>query len=256
MNQPPNDRKTELSPSQIIFEKVFHLLPTASFIIDYQGLILQANALACSLFENKTVALVHSNLKDSILVDIDSFSEFISDMSAQKNSFDKIILVRNNMDKVLMVNFHASFLEPANNLIILQITDISAKTYAYISELTSTLQHEIVLLRPYLNKAGKELLEIILNTNLTKSTDRNSSPTTNQLEFIHPSKSEKIAQLFPNLSEYEKTICGFLSLKLSFKEIAIISGKNANSLRVAFHRLLRKTSFNSGKELIRKLENM
>ena len=65
-----------------------------------------------------------------------------------------------------------------------------------------------------------------------------------------------LLQLFPLLTDYEISICGLLSLKLSFEEIASITGKTSNSLRVTFHRLLKKTNFTSGKELLRKLESI
>jgi len=57
------------------------------------------------------------------------------------------------------------------------------------------------------------------------------------------------------LTNSELTLCGFLSLKMTIEEIASLTGKTGNSLRVAFHRMLLKTGFSTGKDFLRKLES-
>ena len=246
-----------LFPVGISLKSVISILPTATILIDLQGNIQYANVQSLAFFrfpnhetfyqkKELSFLLIESQLKDN----------FIQEIVSSKINFEKVILIRRFDKSISYVNIFAQYFKSDFEGIILQFTDISAKTIAFLTEKVRILRNEISSLKPYLNKPGKEFLENIINKDLQSGINENNTKEKKQFDLLENNKTNQLIQLFPTLTDYEISICGLLSLKLSFEEIASITGKTSNSLRVLFHRILHKTNFTSGKDLLRKLESI
>ncbi len=61
---------------------------------------------------------------------------------------------------------------------------------------------------------------------------------------------EKLTQQFPNLTNYEKELCGLLRLNLSNKEIASIKGISPNSARISKYRLKKKMNLPEEEDIV------
>ena len=112
----------------------------------------------------------------------------------------------------------------------------------------------ILRLKPYLNKPGRELLNQILENNDVEEKLKKYKVSKSNPDYVPKDRLDKIHYLFPAFTNQELTLCGFLSLNLTIDEVAALTGKTPNCLRVLFHRLLLKTEYSSGKDFIRNLK--
>lgn len=246
-----------LFPVGISLKSVISILPTATILIDLQGNIQYANvqSLAFFRFPNHETLYQKKDL-GFLLADPQLKNNLIQQIESSKTNFEKIILIKRFDKSVSFVNIFAQYFKSDFEGIILQFTDVTAKTIAFLTEKVRILKNEISTLRPYLNKPGKEFLENIVSKDFQSGVTENNSKQKIQFDLLDSNKTNQLAQLLPGLTSYEISICGLLSLKLGFEEIASITGKTSNSLRVTFHRLLKKTNYSSGKDLLRKLESI
>ncbi len=245
-----------LFPVGISLKSVISILPTATILIDLEGNIQYANVLALAFLRFPNYETLYQKKELSFMLDDSRLREdLLNQIKKSPSNFEKIILIRKFDRSVAFINLSAQYFKSDFEGILLQFADVSVKTLAFLSEKIRVLRNEIGTLRPYLNKPGKELLENIIYRDLQTGMNETNTKQRNQFD-LGQNKSVQLIHLFPMLTNYELTICGLLSLKLNFEEIASITGKTSNSLRVTFHRLLKKTNFNSGKELLRKLESI
>ncbi|MDP4240572.1 MAG: hypothetical protein Q8904_13990 [Bacteroidota bacterium] len=257
MNSFETDTQISTFPSLQHLNSVLQLLPTSALIIDLKGNIHAINQQAIQFFRGTSQAVWFENATiGSLVLDLQRSLDLIEEISLKKEFTEKKILFRKFDKSVACVNLFARSFNVEPCYILIQFTDISQKTKVLLSELVRTLRQEVIALKPYLNKPGKELLEKILNKNTLEESWHDRSNLESQIEVIRKNRIASIIQLFPQLTNAEITLCGFLSLKMTIDEIACITGKTSNSLHVSFHRLLKKTSFSTGKELLRKLESM
>ena len=236
---------------------VLQMLPTSALIADLKGNILFINQQAIHFlgglsphksFENKNINLFVIDNRQSI----DLFDE----LRSKKEILSRKILLRKQDNSIACVNLFARLINIEPSYVLIQFTDISPKTLVLLTEVFQTLRQEVLSLKPYLNNPGKELLKEILSNNSFDGFIDNKSKQKNQLEVIGEERISNIVRLFPQLTYAETKFCSFLSLKLTIDEIACITGKTSNALRVSFHRILRKTEYLTGKELLRKLESI
>lgn len=245
-----------LFPVGISLKSVISILPTATILIDLDGNIQFANVQSLEFFRFPNHETLYQKKELSFMLDDSQLCEgLLKQIRNSSTTVEKTILIRKFDKSVAFINLSTQYFKSDFEGIILQFADVSAKTIAFLSEKIRILRNEISTLKPYLNKPGKELLENIIKRNLQTGINENNSKQKNRFD-LGQNKTVQLIQLFPMLSDYELSICGLLTLKLSFEEIASITGKTSNSLRVTFHRLLKKTNFNSGKELLRKLESI
>jgi hypothetical protein len=190
-----------------------------------------------------------------LIVNLEYFLEMIDELKRSNKVATRNILIRRFDSTVVCANLFATLLPEDPNYVLLQLTEISAKTRILLTEMIQSLRHEAMTLNPYLNKPGKELLEKILTK--TGINDAYSKQFGNQIqqEVLRESVATQLIETFPMLTNSELALCGFLSLKMTIEEIASLTGKTGNSLRVAFHRMLLKTGFATGKDFLRKLES-
>ncbi len=233
---------------------LFSLLPTPALIIDYKGRVLEFNkhALTFLKFKDKDQYL-HNNQISTIFVDFKRTMKIIEDNCCKQEINSQKILLRKYDKSIECVDFYSSYISGDKELIIIQFTKISEKNRVLFSELTFSIKNEVLKLKPYLNKPGRELLDQILTNSVFEGEINQTSVSGSHLEVIQKERIAKILQIFPNLTNAELTLCGFLSLKMTIEEIALLTGKTSNCLRVLFHRMLLKTNQKNGKEFIRKL---
>jgi hypothetical protein len=238
------------------FGSILQCLPTSTLIISTKGSLYFINKQAVELFGCSTqeAFFEKENIK-SLIVNLEYFLEMIDELKRSNKVATRNILIRRFDSTVVCANLFATLLPEDPNYVLLQLTEISAKTRILLTEMIQSLRHEAMTLNPYLNKPGKELLEKILTK--TGINDAYSKQFGNQIqqEVLRESVATQLIETFPMLTNSELALCGFLSLKMTIEEIASLTGKTGNSLRVAFHRMLLKTGFATGKDFLRKLES-
>jgi len=246
-----------LFPVGISLKSVISILPTATILIDLEGNIQYANVQALSFFLSPDEDSFYNRMNlNFMLIDTPCLTELVLQIKVTKASIDKISLIRRFDNSVINVNLFAQYFKSNFEGIILQFTHISAKANVFVTEKMKVIKKDIVLLKPYLNKPGKDLLEKIVCKNLTEITVDFKTTQKNYFNLFPQSTLNKLSQSYSGFSNLELSLCGLLSLKLSFEEISHITGKSSNSLRVLFHRLLKKTEFQNSKEFLRKLESL
>ncbi len=238
-------------------QSVIHLLPTPALITDACGNICLGNQQAIQFLQGvatkKTIEECHLS---SLFVELLRSEDFMEEILLKKELVIKKMLLRKFDKSITCVNLFARSFDEESDYILIQFTDVSPKTHTLLTEMVHSWHREMILLKPYLNKPGKEILENILRNNSVEGFCDCNSKQTSPHEVIREERMAFIQQMIPGLTKSELTFCGFLSLKMSVEEVALITGKTSNSLRVSFHRILKKTNFPHGKELLRKLESI
>jgi len=236
---------------------VIRLLPTPALIVDLNGHIRIGNQKAVQFFCGCQAVDSLQDVKiNSRVVDLQYSHDLMTELMLKKEVVSRKILLRKFDKSIACVNLFACIIREEPEYILIQFTDISPKSHILLTEMVQSLHREIMLLKPYLNKPGKDVLENILKNNSLEGFCNCTTKQTNQHEVIRERRTASIHQLIPQLTRAELTFCGFLSLKMQVDEIALITGKTSNSLRVSFHRILKKSSHSNGKELLRRLESI
>jgi hypothetical protein len=237
---------------------IFQWMPVCALVIDINGNIHEVNRQAIEFFKASTkedFIFDKQNIKNMI-VDSHRGVELIENIWKNKELINKEILVRRFDKTVASVDVNAGIFPDNPNYILIQFTETYTKSQAILNELSEALRHEAQRLKPYLNKPGKDLLDEIIISNLLDGISGNKPTRNEQLIVLGEDRINKISGIFPQLSNSELIICGYLSLRMSVDNIAKVIGKTPNCLRVAFHRIVRKTNLPSGKELLRQLESI
>ena len=143
-----------------------------------------------------------------------------------------------------------------SNWILIQFKETFIHSQDILNELSQAYKREVLRLKPYLNKPGKELLDQMIISNILDEVSKNKPTRPDQVKVVGEDRIKLLTDKFPQLSNSEIVLCGYLSLKMSIDNIAYLIGKTPNCLRVAFHRILRKTTYKTGKEFLRVLESI
>jgi len=236
---------------------IFEWMPTCSLVLDTNAKILDINQQALIFFKTETKELFFEKLKSqNVFVDLMMVEEIIQVVLMSKELVNKKLLLRKFNKTIACIEANTIFFPEDEGYILLQFTDNSHQIQQFYSELILEFRNDTLRLKPYLNKPGKEILLEIINDEKMEGIINNKPFRTNLFEIIHENRIIQLSSLFPFLSNSELTLCSFLSLKMSIDEISAITGKTANSLRVAYHRILRKTNFENGKEFIKRIESL
>jgi len=236
---------------------LFQWMPTSALIIDRNGNIQEVNQQALKFFGKLSQDTFLKNYQfSSLVINLSRSIELIEEICSSKNVITKQILLRRLDNSIACVNISACTFPDSPNLILLQFTVASLKSHTLLTQMIQTFRVEIQRLKPYLNKPGKELLDQIVTNNALETRIKDFPNGINQLDIFNEERVLQLTNLFPELTNNELTICIFLSLKVTIDEIASLTGKTSNCLRVSFHRILHKTNLSSGKELLRKLESI
>ena len=236
---------------------MFEWMPTCSLIMDVNAKILDVNQQALQFFKTETKELFFESFKiQGVFIDLLIVESLIQEILMHKKLLQRKMLLRRNDKTIACIDLNAFVFPENEDVILLQFVDNSHQNQHYFTELVLIFRNEMQRLKPYLNKPGKELLgEIIYNDKL-EGVINNKPFRDNQFEFLHKERVKHISRLLPELSNNELALCSFLSLKMSMEEIASITGKTSNSLRVAYHRILQKSKFANGKAFMKEIENL
>jgi len=237
---------------------IFQWMPTCALIIDINGNIQEVNRLAIQFFRASTkedFIFDKQNIKNMV-IDRHRAVELIDLICRNTEPVNKEILIRRFDKTIASADMNAGLLPDNPNFILIQFTETFSQSQTILSELSEAFRREVQRLKPYLNKPGKELLEAIIIANLLDGITTNKPTRNEQLLIVGEDRINQISKIFPQLSNSELIICGYLSLRMSIDNVANVTGKTSNSLRVAFHRILRKTDLSSGKELLKLLETV
>ena len=241
-----------------LLSSVFQWMPISAVVIDINGIIHEVNKQAIQFFRATTkedFIFDKQNIKN-IIIDSNRAVDLIKLITKSYEPINREILLRRFDKTIVSVDMVANVFPDNVNFILVQFTESHPQSQAILTELSQAFRHEVKHLKPYLNKPGKKLMEEIIINDLLDDVITNKSTRLNQIEVVGEERISKLTNIFPEFSNNELILCGYLSLKMSIEDIAVITGKTSNSLRVSFHRILGKTKYTTGKEFLRKLESI
>jgi len=249
--------------SKLIYQQslssIFQWMPTCAMVIDTNGIILEVNQQAIRFFRASTkedFIFDKQNIRNMV-IDSQRTVDLIKIISKNTELISREILLRRFDKTITSVDITAAVLPENPNQILVQFTESHPQSQANLTQLSHAFRREAHRLKPYLNKPGKNLLEEIISNDLPEEITTTNKPSrNNQLDVVGEERIEQLTYMFPEFSNNEIILCGYLSLKMSIDDIANLTGKTPNSLRVSFHRILKRTDFATGKEFIRKLESL
>lgn len=230
---------------QINYNFLFHVIPDPVIIIDKNGRLVELNITATDEFASISIG--------------DKFENLFSDKRKIKNTllelfrFHKVIIdkaiVKTKKSDIQTFEFKATILSESNELYLFIFNNLASKNDLIKLEIDHAFSTEINELKPYLNKTGKELVEKKITDNkltqIFESEVKSHQPT----NLIDLNQLNKISSVYPNFSNNEQKIAYFLSIEASINQIATITGKTANTIRVMIHRMKSKANVNSTSEL-------
>lgn len=237
---------------------IFQWLPTCALIIDTSGFIHEVNKQAIRFFRAATKEDFIFDKQNIIHLAIDSqrAPELIELIRKSPEPVNREVLLRRFDKTISSVDLTACLLPDNPNFMLVQFSESQPKNQAILTELSQIFRRETQRLKPYLNKPGKVLLDEIIVSNVLESVIPNKPTRIDQLKVAGEERINQLTKMFPSFSNNELIFCGFLSQRMSIEEISALTGKTPNCLRVSFHRILGKTNFSSGKELLRKIESI
>lgn len=240
-----------ISPELVEFH---NQLPVPGIITNSEGKILHANRASIKflIIKESDAVSTDTRINDFLISDTPILNMAAENINKFEDSQKSLIRLKDG--RIKCIDLYCSTLLTNPNLIQIQFTESNEVNQSRLLELLQSFGKEVLKLRPYLNKPGKELLETLFFNEITAGIEKNKLNKKNQLELISNNKTNKIASQFPQLNENEIILCGFFNQNLTIDEIAQITGKTSNSLRVSFHRLIKKTEFKSSKEFLKKLK--
>lgn len=244
--------------NKLSHQSIFQWMPTCALVIDSKGNIQEVNQLAIQFFRASTkedFIFDKQNIKNMI-IDFRRATELIDLINRNTELINKEILLRRFDKTIASVDLNASIFPDNPSYILIQFTETFPQNQSILNELSEAFRHEVQRLKPYLNKPGRDLLEEMVISNILDSVTKNKATRTPQPVNVGEERIAQLTKLFPELTRNELIYCGLISLKMSTSNISKVTGKTPNSLRVAFHRILQKTTLASGKELIRLLESL
>ncbi len=240
-----------------LLETIFQWMPSNAIIIDTDGNIVETNQQAATFLRAINTDTLRENYTlNDITIEFPRILEIIHALIHDKTNPVRKVLFRRLDKSIACVDISACVVPEHNNLIIIQFIDNSQKNNILYTSLIQTYRHEILRLKPYLNKPGKEIMEEIITANSMGKIVSNKSTQQIHSDLLSEDRIKAIIHLFPELTNTELTLCGFLSIRLTVEDIATLTNKSPNSLRVALHRIIRKTNTANSRGLIRSLESI
>lgn len=248
-----NETNTGYDMQQLL--RVFEWMPMPALVTDTEGKLLAANPPAMGFFGMKDGQPADGSIHAGhFFVDFAKAFPLILDSAAKNETLPGKYLVRLPGRQLTCIDLHARLL-PYNNTVLIQFTESAPKARLIFSEMTHTYRREVSRLKPYLNKAGKELLdEIVANIAHGNTSNSRTAAGVDYTDTLRKERHSYIGGIFPQLTGSELTLGSFLSMNMPINEIAAFTGKSSNCLRVTLHRILKKTNCASTKEFLQKIE--
>lgn len=237
---------------------VFNQLPLPTIIVNSVGAVVLINneAKKYLLISNEDVSTEYFDLNKIIISDISGTIFTLDESYLHDEVKVRKALVRIVDGRVICVDLYISPLAFNSKIFQIQFVESIDQNQLVLSDLVNLYSKEVLRLRPYLNKPGKEMLAQLVFNEISLGVEKNMLNKRIQLELINDQLVSKLAKDFPQLSNNELILCGFFSQKLTIDEVAAVTGKTSNCLRVSLHRIVRKTTFKSSKAFLLKLKEI
>lgn len=123
---------------------------------------------------------------------------------------------------------------------------------ASISSLYS-IRDEVVKLKPYLNRTGKNMLDNIIKKYFRE--ENNQQLTLDDLVY-YEKELRLIQKAYPILSHREVILCGLIANDMDSKDIASITNRTLDSVFVTIHRINKKLDMHNKKQLVDTLKEL
>lgn len=237
---------------------IFNQLPLPVIVIKSAGDIVfinnEAKKYLCA--SNDDLRIQNVDITKIIISDVSGMVFTIDDVYLPNEVKMRKALIRTFDGRVICVDLYISLFESNSKVFQIQFVESNEQHQLLLSDLVNWYSKEVLKLRPYLNKPGKQMLAQLVINEVSMGFEKSKLNKRTQLELINGELVDKLAKEFPQLSNNELILCGFFSQKLTVDEIATITGKTSNCLRVSFHRIVRKANFSNTKSLLLKLEDL
>ena len=235
---------------------MFEWMATCAMIIDPHGIILDVNQQALEFFRTSTKEdfIFDKQQIKNLAIDARQTTDLIEKIKANKDLINRKTLLRRFDKSIACVDMSVCLFPDDSKNLLIQFTETPSQSYTILTELSQAYKHEVLKLKPYLNKAGKDLLDQLIVSDILEGVLNNKPKREKQIEIIRDEKIKKLAEMHPILTEGDLRFCGYLALNMTIDEIANVTGKTTNSLRVVLHRIIVKINLSKTQEL-RKLLN-
>lgn len=232
--------------SRINYQFLYHVLPDPVLVIDRAGTIVDLNLSAMDVFSEISVGEKIENLfidKKKIKANLLELLQY------HKVIVEKAILKTTNSD-VQTYEYKVTILSESNELFLIAFNLLTTKNELLKLEIEQTFSTELHALMPYLNKSGKELVAKKIETKKLSTVFESENKLLKSSELTDMAMKKSIGNAFPQLSESELNIAYYLVIGANTKQIATITNKNANAIRVMMHRIFSKTDFKNKTDFI------
>jgi DNA-binding CsgD family transcriptional regulator len=223
-----------------------HSLPSPAIVASFEGEIKDVNMLGVNEMKAHSKLEVMNFSVIDLMVDKSKFKPRV-DLLFEKNIIQNQKALTKTFDgKLFERTIHATILSWEKELFLFQY--FASFVHQYPVDRAQAILSEMRKLLPYLNKAGKELLDQIHHTQLCQL-EKNEKDA--QVKYV----SIQLVKMFPALTNAEMYLCSLVLMGFSSREISHFSGFSPNSIRVNIHRLCRKYEVESREELFALLQS-
>jgi len=249
------DKKASYQKS---FLSMFDWMATCAMIIDSNGFILDVNQQALEFFKTSTKEdfIFDKQQIKNLAIDARQTIDLIEKIKANKDLINRKTLLRRFDRSIACVDMSVCLFPDESENLLIQFTETPSQSYTILTELSQAYKREVLRLKPYLNKPGKDLLEQLIVDEILEGVLNNKPKREKQIEIRRDKKIKKLSEMYPILTEGDLRLCGFLALKMSIDEISNVTGKTTNSLRVVLHRIIVKMNFSKTQELRKLLDEI
>jgi len=173
--------------------------------------------------------------------------------------YHKVIIdkasLKTTSDKIQPYEYKVTILSESNGLFLIVFNHLAAKNDLLKIEIEDIFSAELHALLPYLNKTGKELVDRKTEAKRLSSVFELSAVRANAFDLSDNELKNQIKETFPSYSKSEIMIAYYLIVGASIKQIASITHKNENAIRVMIHRLLSKSNFRNRADFVEHFGN-
>lgn len=223
-----------------------HNLATPGGIISFDGEIKDINdSLLYDSYADSKLQIMNYCIFD-LMVDSTKHDALVDILLHKKVIKNQSILVRTFDGKIIERNFNLSLISEESKLVFYQNYGSFGSQFSQI-DYSGRLLKDIKKLYPFLNKAGKEVFNQIIEAH-QNIVDRSTQH--GQIENV----TKKVASHFPKLTPSEKYFCALISLGFTSKEMEHLSGFTPSTIRVNIHRTCQKYNMADREELFTKLK--
>ncbi len=225
--------------SRINYQFLYHVLPDPVLVIDRVGTVVDLNLSALDVFTSISVG----GKIDDLFIDKKKIKNNLLELLQYHKVIVDRAIVKTINSEVQTYEYKVTILSESNELFLIIFNQLNTKNELLKLEIEQTFSSELHTLLPYLNKSGKELVAKKIEAKKLSSVFDSETKYLKTSEYSDIVSKNSIAGKFPQFSEMELNIAYYLVVGANIKQVATITNKNTNAIRVMIHRMLAKTSF-------------